>query len=66
VSYLLAAFFFTAVLLAAAVTIHMNVRNHWREILLALRGEWGVAARPKAPAGPSARAYATSRQRAAA
>jgi hypothetical protein len=66
VSYLLAATFFMAVLLAAAVTIHMTVRTHWSEILLALRGEWGVAAKPKAAAQPSARAYATTPRRAAA
>jgi hypothetical protein len=66
VSYLLAATFFTLVLLAAAVAIHMVVRNHWREILLALRGEWGAAPRPRAAAEPAGRAYATPRRRAAA
>ena len=69
-SYLFAAAFFTAVLLAAAVTLHMTVRTHWREILLALRGEWGAAATRAAPAERAARApaaaYATSRRRAAA
>jgi Flp pilus assembly pilin Flp len=67
VTYLLAAAFFTIVLLAAAVTIHMNVRTHWREILLALKGEWGVAPRAEtAPAARAAPAYATHRPRAAA
>jgi hypothetical protein len=66
VSYLLAATFFTLVLLAAAVTIHMMVRMHWSEIRLALRGEWGSAPMPKAAAERSAPAYATSRRRAAA
>lgn len=65
-SYLLAASFFTIVLLFAAVTIHMNVRHHWNEILLALRGEWGAAPTPKAAAARSGPAAATSRRHAAA
>lgn len=64
-TYLLAASFFLAMLLLAAVVLHMTVAAHWREILLALRGEWGAA--PKAPAAArSAPAYATRRPRAAA
>lgn len=39
-TYLAAALFFTFALLAAAVVIHLEVRRHWIEILLALRGEW--------------------------
>ena len=63
-TYLLAALFFTLALLAAAVAIHMVVAAHWREILLALRGEWGAA--PKArPAGRTAPAYAMTRRPAA-
>lgn len=47
-TYLAAALFFTLALLAALVAIHMTVRLHWREILLALRGELGTAT-PRAP-----------------
>ena len=47
-TYLAAALFFTFALLAALVAIHVTVRLHWREILLALRGELG-AATPQAP-----------------
>lgn len=39
-SHLAASLFFAVTFLAAAVTIHMNVRTHWAEILLALKGEW--------------------------
>lgn len=46
-TYLAAAIFFTLALLAALVAAHMTVRLHWREILLALRGELG-AVRPPA------------------
>ena len=53
-TYLAAALFFTLALLAALVAIHMTVRLHWREILLALKGELG-AVRPKAQqAAPAA------------
>ena len=50
--YLAAALFFTLALLAALVAIHVTVRLHWPEILLALRGELGVrpSAAPAAPA----------------
>jgi hypothetical protein len=48
VTYLAAALFFTVALLAALVAIHMTVRLNWREILLALRGELGVASPPAA------------------
>ena len=55
-THLAAAVFFTLILLAAAVAIHMTVRLYWAEILLALKGEWDgtqtvtrpAAARPKA------------------
>jgi sirohydrochlorin ferrochelatase len=63
VTYLLAAFFFTLALLGAAVGIHMMVRTHWHEILLALRGEWGT--QPRARTAPAAAVYATTRRRAA-
>lgn len=56
--YLAAALFFTLALLAALVAIHVTVRLHWPEILLALRGELGAtpaAARP-GPARQSAAA----------
>ncbi len=54
--YLAAALFFTLALLAALVTVHMTVRLHWREILLALRGELGASMPPAAaPAGPDRR-----------
>ena len=39
-TYLAAAVFFTLALLAAMVVIHMEVRRHWTQIVLALRGEW--------------------------
>jgi hypothetical protein len=44
-----AAIFFTLSLLAALVAIHVTVRLHWREIVLALRGELGGPVRPVAP-----------------
>jgi hypothetical protein len=58
VIYLAAALFFTLALLAALVAIHMTVRYHWPEILLALRGELGAT--------PSAAPAGSARQRAAA
>jgi hypothetical protein len=56
VIYLAAALFFTLALLAALVAIHVTVRLHWPEILLALRGELGAtpAAARSGPARPSA------------
>ena len=60
-THLAAAIFFTLMLLAAAVAIHMTVRLYWSKILLALRGELGMHV--KQPVRP-APAYA--RQRAAA
>jgi hypothetical protein len=53
VIYLAAALFFTLALLAALVAIHVTVRLHWPEILLALRGELGATA--PAPAGSNRR-----------
>jgi hypothetical protein len=52
VTYLAAALFFTLALLAALVATHVTVRLHWREILLALRGELGAATPPVRGAGP--------------
>ena len=60
--YLAAALFFTLALLAALVAIHVTVRLHWPEMLLALRGELG-AVTPRATAAAPAGAV---RQRAAA
>ena len=58
-TYLAAALFFTLALLAALVAVHLTVRLHWREILLALRGELGpVTPTRAAPAGASRRAAA--------
>ena len=54
-TYLAAALFFTLALLAALVAIHMTVRLNLREILLALRGELGVATPPAAASAPSMR-----------
>ncbi len=68
-TYLAAAIFFTLALLASAVAIHMQVRRHWTEILLALRGQWhGVPHYRFTPVrrpDPSAPAYVKVRQRAA-
>jgi hypothetical protein len=47
VTYLAVSLFFTLALLAALVAAHMTVRLHWREILLALRGELGAATLPE-------------------
>ncbi len=46
--HLAASLFFILALLAAAVAAHLTVRNYWREILLALRGELGLELRPAA------------------
>jgi hypothetical protein len=54
VTYLAAALFFTLVLLAALVAIHVTVRLNWREILLALRGELGAATPPERRAAGAA------------
>ena len=59
--HLAAALFFTAALLAAAVTMHMTVRLYWTDILLALRGELGLR-----PTAPQVEPYAAARRRAAA
>ena len=45
-TYLAASLFFTLSLLAALVAIHVTVRLHLSEILLALRGELGAATPP--------------------
>ena len=49
-THLASALFFIAVLLGAAVILHLTVRQYWDEILLALRGELGLEVRT--PAGP--------------
>lgn len=50
-THLAAAIFFTLMLLAAVVAIHMTVRLYWSQILLALRGELGRdVSRPARPA----------------
>jgi hypothetical protein len=54
VIYLTAALFFTLALLAALVAIHVTVRLHWPEILLALRGELGAVTPRARAAGPAA------------
>ena len=65
-NYFVAALFFTAALLAAAVSIHLTVKAYWSDILLALRGELGVRqSAPRATLRPSP-AYATPSRRAAA
>jgi hypothetical protein len=61
VTHLAAAIFFTLMLLASAVAIHMTVRLYWSQILLALRGELGRDVSRQVRSAP---AYAT-RQRAA-
>jgi hypothetical protein len=61
VIHLAATLFFTAALLAAAVSAHLTVKLYWSEILLALRGELGVR-----PTAPQALPQATPRRRAAA
>ena len=60
-THLATAIFFTLMLLAAVVAIHMTVRLYWSQILLALRGELGRDVRAPVRSAP---AYAT-RQRAA-
>ena len=49
-THLASALFFIVALLGAAVILHLTVRKYWDEILLALRGELGLAVR--SPAGP--------------
>lgn len=65
--HLAASLFFTFAFLAAAVTVHMNVRAHWAEILLALKGEWNGAGtfRPAASPAPRSPAFAARPKRAA-
>jgi hypothetical protein len=48
VTHLATALFFLAVLIGAAVVIHLTVREHWQEMLAALNGEAPVhhTARP--------------------
>jgi hypothetical protein len=45
VTYLAAALFFTLVLLASLVALHLTVRRDWAQILLALKGELGSPVR---------------------
>ena len=49
-NHLVAALFFVLAFVAAGALLHMMVRQHRREILVALRGEWGTA-----PVSPRAR-----------
>jgi hypothetical protein len=58
VTHLAAALFFTLVLLAAAVAIHLTVRLYWEQIVAALRGDLGREV--NRPARPP-RAYAVNR-----
>ena len=46
--HLAASLLFIVALLAAAVCAHLTVRDYWRDILLALRGELGLEVRPVA------------------
>jgi hypothetical protein len=56
VNHLAAGLFFTLALLGATMFLHMFVRRHAREVLLALRGEWqGVPHYRIVPARTSAR-----------
>ena len=48
-THLAAAIFFTLMLLAAAVAIHMTVRMYWNQIVAALRGELGRPVTRSAP-----------------
>ena len=52
-THLAAALFFTLVLLAAAVALHMTVRLYWAQIVLALRGELGREVTPPARPAPA-------------
>ena len=66
-NHIAAALFFTAALLAAAVTIHLMVKLYWTEIMLALKGELGLEVRTPARSSPSAaRPRPVPRRRAAA
>ena len=51
-THLATAIFFTLMLLAATVAIHMTVRTYWTKIVLALRGELGIAATQQARTAP--------------
>ena len=57
-THLAAAIFFTLMLLASVVAIHMTVRLYWSQILLALRGELGRDVKGPVRAAP---AYAPRR-----
>ena len=66
VIYLAAANFFTLSLLAACVLGHLAVRDSWREIMAALRGELGREIRPSVQARATAPAPASAARRRAA
>jgi hypothetical protein len=53
VTYLAAALFFSLAFLAAATALHLLVRAHWNEILLALRGELGTVKSKAAWSAPA-------------
>ena len=61
-THLAAALFFTVMLLAATVAIHLTVRLYWSKIAAALRGELG---REVSRSARPVRAYAIPRRRAA-
>ena len=61
-TYIAAALFFTLSLLAVLVAMHMMVRLHWREILLALRGELGAEVSRPAPRAPALAAMPRRRE----
>ena len=44
--HLAAALFFALAFVAAATFLHMTIRTHWREIVLALKGELGAVRQP--------------------
>ena len=46
-TYLAASVFFTLILLASLVGLHLTVRTYWAQILAALRGELGVSPAPR-------------------
>jgi len=53
VTHLAAAIFFTLMLLAATVAIHMTIRLYWTKIVLALRGELGLESTRPARSAPA-------------
>lgn len=73
-THIAAALFFTALIIASAVVIHLTVREYWQEILAALKGEmpmhrvsrpWAARARVSSRPRPVATVRAAPQQRAA-